>query len=587
MTISFLLEMAWKSTAIGAVALMLTLLLRSRSAADRATVLRACIGLLLVLPAVSALAPALEVAVLPAQELPTQALLSLAEPAAVPHGAAALPAATPPSIWEDPTMLVLLLYLGGVAMVGGRLLAGLLTLRRWTRAAEPIDCPAWSSAMQRATGRQELTVTPRLLLSHDATSPLSWGWRNPVVLIDRDSLSLTSEADAVLAHELAHVARGDWLTIMLARLAVAFFWFNPLVWLVERTVLHQAEEAADREALMHVEPAVYARTLLFFAELAGKPPYAANSIVAGSLGRRVRAIMDDRVRQLPARSGWAAAAVCASLAVGAPVAAMKLVEEARTPMIAAPPAPPAPVAAPLSSEVAAAGIAVAPPAPSAPVMPPPLALAEAIDVPSPALPPVPPAPPAAATAPVKIAYFQSHDPALRAQAVAEARAAAAEVRANVHIDRAEIEEIRREALAAAAAARRESLEASSEARREALAAAAEARREASIARHEASIQRRVHRAVAEGLASGAGEMERGAVQMERGAREMATEAARLQSRDHRDRRIAEAAAEGRRLTHEELLEAIPELQQGSREMIEDAAEMRRSAREMRQGGRRG
>jgi bla regulator protein blaR1 len=586
MTISFLLEMAWKSTAIGAVALLFSLLLRSRSAADRAAVLRACIGLLLVLPAVSALAPALEVAVLPAQELPPPALLPKAELPAVPPTAALPSAAVSPSIWEDPTMLVLLLYLGGVAMVGGRLLAGLLTLYRWTQAAEPIQCPAWTSAMERATGRQEMPATPRLLVSHDAPSPLSWGWRKPVVLIDRDSLSLTSEADAVLAHELAHVARGDWLTLMLARLAVTFFWFNPLVWLVERTVLHQSEEAADREALKHVEPAVYARTLLFFAELAGRPPCAANSIAAGSLGRRVRAIMDDRVRQLPARSRWAAAAVCASLAVGTPVAAMKLVEEASLPMIPALAEAPLPAAPPLPAKIEAINIAPVPAAPPAPFALPVIAMQDAIAVPLPLAAPMPPAPPAEPPTPVKVALFRHHDPAMTAHVIAEAGAAAAEARAHVTIDRAEIDEIRREALAAAAEARRESLEAAAEARREGLAAAAEARREASIARHQASIERRVHRSVAEGLASGARGMEQGAVQMERGAREMAMEARRLQSRDHRERRIAEAAAQGRRLTHEELLEAIPELQEGSREMIEGASEMRRSAQEMRQGGRR-
>lgn len=594
MTISFLLEMAWKSTAIGAVALLFNLLLRSRSAADRAAVLRASIGLLLVLPAVSLLAPALEVAVLPAEDLPATTLPPMGDFAAVSPTAADIAAPPSPSIWEDPTMLVLLLYLGGVAMVGGRLLAGLLTLRRWTRTAEPVQCPAWTSAMERATERADLTVMPRLLLSHDAASPLSWGWRKPVVLIDRDSLGLSREADAVLAHELAHVARGDWLTLMLARLAVTFFWFNPLVWLVERTVLHQSEEAADREALKHVDPTVYARTLLFFAELAGRPPYAANSIVAGSLGRRVRAIMDDRARQLPAQSRWTAATVGASLALGTPVAAMKLVEEARLPMI-----PPATLAASLPTAEAqvtvqpAAGVAyspapIAPPAPPAPAS---LALHSPIAAPTPPEPPLPPAAPV----PEEVVHVRHYDSAFTAQAVAEARVAVAETRAHVRIDRDDIEkmrleahraaaEARREGLAASAHARREAQAASAEARRQGLEAAAEARREASLARHHASIDRQVRRSVAEGLASGAREMEQGAVQMERGAREMAEEARRLQVRAHREHRIAEAASQGRRLTHEELLEFIPELQEGSREMIEGAAEMRRSAREMRQGG---
>ena len=79
-------------------------------------------------------------------------------------------------------------------------------------------------------------------------SPLSWGWRRPVILIDPDTLAEPDEADAILAHEMAHVARRDWPVLMLTRIAAALFWFNPLVWLLEREVVQQAEEAADCEA---------------------------------------------------------------------------------------------------------------------------------------------------------------------------------------------------------------------------------------------------------------------------------------------------------------------------------------------------
>ena len=102
--------------------------------------------------------------------------------------------------------------------------------------------------------------------SDEVHSPLSWGWRHPVILIDPDTLGQPEDAEAILAHEVAHIARRDWPVLMLSRLAATLFWFNPLVWLLEREVVQQAEEAADCEAAERVEPARYAETLLSWAQ---------------------------------------------------------------------------------------------------------------------------------------------------------------------------------------------------------------------------------------------------------------------------------------------------------------------------------
>ena len=63
------------------------------------------------------------------------------------------------------------------------------------------------------------------------------------------------------------------------------------------------------------------------------------------------------------------------------------------------------------------------------------------------------------------------------------------------------------------------------------------------------------------------------------------EAARnLASRQFREREIAKAAAHGKRVTHDELIAAIPEMRRGAVEMREGAKEMRVGAAEMRREG---
>ena len=525
MSMDFLIEMAWKSAAISGAALALVALLRSRSAADREMVLRAGVLLLLSLPAIAALFPALVIETA-APASPAAAHADLAQLAAGPEPvlsetAASLGALQATGDWNDPTILFLILYLGGAALVGGRLAAGLLTLRRWTAAADGVECPAWRAALARA---ESDCRDIRLLVSDEVDSPLSWGWLRPVILLDRDSVARPEDADAILAHEVAHIARGDWPSLLLSRIALALFWFNPLVWALDREAAQQAEEAADSRAAEAVEPTRYAQTLLDRARECGRSvPACAIASSEPGLSRRVKALLDGRFRR---RSGsfWTVVAVLGCVAVAAPVAAIEFVPEApeapqppRPPMV--PPAPVAPAAGPVRPVPAAAPAALPPAAPSPTHLP---AMAAAV-------------------------HAAAHPPseARRAGTVIDSEEMAAEIRASV----------------------------------------AEAMRSAHAVRiDEKEIERTVRSAVATAMGSGAESMEHGAKGMEAGARNMRAEAAQLRRRGYREAQIRKAAERGERVTHEELLEAAEGLEEGARGMLEGAEEMRKSAAEMRRGG---
>ena len=129
-----------------------------------------------------------------------------------------------------------------------------------------------------------------------------------MILIDRDTIRDPEEAEAVLAHELAHVERRDWLVLILARVAVALFWFNPLIWLLERHLVEEGEQAADARALARVEPARYAQTLLSCAR--SYPGLPATGIADNGLARRVKAVRGQCARAPASRPR--AAAVCSA-----------------------------------------------------------------------------------------------------------------------------------------------------------------------------------------------------------------------------------------------------------------------------------
>ncbi|MGQ0589711.1 MAG: M56 family metallopeptidase [Sphingosinicella sp.] len=568
MDLNFFAEMAWKSALIAGAALMLAFVLRSRAAADRALVLRIGVAMLLLLPLIALGLPALEIVAFAAPEaMPAMPYVPVPELAMADFGAPPVPAPEP-TIWDDPTPLVLLAYLGGLAMIGSRLLAGLWLLDRWTRSAREVDCPEWLAAFDRVRWAAGNAESIRLLASEGVTSPLSWGWRRPVILLDTDTLGQPEDADAILAHEVAHIARRDWPVLMLARIVATLFWFNPLVWLLEREVIQQAEEAADLEAAQRMEPARYAETLLSWAQVNGAIP--ANSIApsTSALGRRVRAVLDRRSRERPAGAAWTAIAMVLCIGIATPVAAMKLVAATQD-------APEAPIApdAPEAPD--------APLPPGAPDAPLPAEAPRAPDAPYVhrdggriviEIPPVPDVTPIvnqalASVLPRIPAIVASATAAVDSEEVREAlREAQEDMRRDFRLNREELAVAMRETRRAVAQARAVHRVEIRNAMREAERARVHAQREVRVA-----------------MRHGADGMLEGAAGMERGARDMEREADRLRDRDYREREIARQRARGRTVTHEQLIEASREMREGAEGMREGAREMREAAQRMRDG----
>lgn len=82
-------------------------------------------------------------------------------------------------------------------------------------------------------------------------APCCLGWLRPTILLpasfetwDRD------KQGAVLAHELHHIKRGDYLSQGLALLNRSLYWFHPLAWWLPRHLSRLAERSCDAAAAM-------------------------------------------------------------------------------------------------------------------------------------------------------------------------------------------------------------------------------------------------------------------------------------------------------------------------------------------------
>ncbi|MDO1558750.1 M56 family metallopeptidase [Brevundimonas sp. 2R-24] len=549
-----------KSALVAAAGLGLAALLRERSAAERARVLRATILILLALPFLSLWGPDLRLGVL--QPAPPVAAQAAVVEASLPLPAARVSAVlTLPPLW---TWGVLLWALVAAAILG-RFFLGWLTLAHWSRQGRRVDQSDWLAALRRLAPARP----PRLRASGAVTAPLSWGVSPGCILISPAQVSEPDQAEAVLAHELAHIRRADWLFLALSRLAVALFWINPLVWLTARELNRLSEKAVDEAVVRRVDREIYARTLI---GLAARAPHSTNPIAAvgmtgpaRTLAERIKSIMSDRTPS-PARPWMIGAAIAALVVVATPLAAVELTARAAPATVSEAVTTAAdtlalPVAA-IVTEVATATVAQE---------------NRQISV---------------TTDNRTVRYVSDDGEAYVIQADGSRRPLTAEERQEMEAALAQAEAAR----AQAGVARELAAQARAEAmvhREQALAHAAEARaqahvavQEAARARAEAAVHRdRAHAVAAEARAHAAREMaaarvemSRGADEMERGARQMREEAQRLRDPAYRARQIEEQARRGHPVTDQELLDAIPRMLEGADRMEEGAARMREQSR---------
>jgi hypothetical protein len=131
-----------------------------------------------------------------------------------------------------------------------RLLFGLWGVRECRRKSIAIcdpDTLALVDSLRIALGVRA-SIEVRELPGLGLQTAAALGWLHPLVLLPGDWRSWTaSERRAVLAHEVAHIARADYAVGVVARLGLALYFYHPLVhWLVGRLQLHQ-ELAADAD----------------------------------------------------------------------------------------------------------------------------------------------------------------------------------------------------------------------------------------------------------------------------------------------------------------------------------------------------
>ena len=199
----------------------------------------------------------------------------------------------PASLGPRASSIVVAIWALGVLALSLRLLGGWMLTRRLTRHAVAAVSPTVTAAAARVAHHLQLRRAVAIVESGAVVVPTLVGWMKPVVLLPAVALSgLTPEQlQAILAHELAHVRRHDYLVNLLQSILETLLFYHPATWWVSAQVRAEREHCCDDLAVeVCGDRLVYVSALAELTTIANHRAFAL-AATDGSLINRVQRIL--------------------------------------------------------------------------------------------------------------------------------------------------------------------------------------------------------------------------------------------------------------------------------------------------------
>jgi TonB family protein len=303
--LSFLLAVTLKTTIVLALAWILAVALHSRSAAVRHAVWTASILSSLLLPILTLLLPSWrspQIGNLVGHWSAPRPILAALEPSTL--SAMSIDAVANASLFSNLPPLIVSVWALGVFLLALKLAAGIVRLATKDANCTPLIGDAWNRFVPELSTKFELT-RPVLLMApiRSRPMPVTWGILRPRILLPADAGGWTDERKRiVIAHELAHVRRHDWLWQICAELLRTFGWFHPLAWVAAAKLRHESERACDDCVLNSgIAASDYANQLLDLARTLGNSRHGWTTALAvarpSSLERRLVAMLNPSINR--------------------------------------------------------------------------------------------------------------------------------------------------------------------------------------------------------------------------------------------------------------------------------------------------
>src|SRR5688500_16576011 len=244
---------------------------------------------------------------------------------------------------EDWRRSALYLWIIGAVLALLPVVIAVMRVRLIASSAAPVNGDRWLRLIAGTPGISHLAGRVRVMESHATAMPMTWGVFSPVLLVPSAAAGWSDwKCRTILLHGLAHVERRDCLTQLVAQVACALYWFNPLVWLGAHRMRVERELACDDRVIAAGAAASdYASNLIEVARSLRAPSFTSQTAIAmarpSQLSGRLVAVLDASrnrrsvTRRVAAGVSFTAVAVAFTLASVTPASAVAASSDSAAP----------------------------------------------------------------------------------------------------------------------------------------------------------------------------------------------------------------------------------------------------------------
>ncbi len=206
-------------------------------------------------------------------------------------------------IWQMGTLVLLLKLLGGLAY------SQRLKNHRTSTLSD-----YWQNKLKELANTLEISETIKLMESAIIKAPVVIGYFKPVILFPLGAIAGLSQdqVEVILAHELAHIKRNDFLINIFQSVIEILFFFHPAIWWISANIRNERENACDDIALsVNKDSLILANALTKLEFLNHKTPKLAAAFAGnkGSLLNRVKRIVNQHSTLPTFKEGFITASI--------------------------------------------------------------------------------------------------------------------------------------------------------------------------------------------------------------------------------------------------------------------------------------
>lgn len=201
----------------------------------------------------------------------------------------------------------------GVIVFSLRLTGGILQVRKYKtfETSEPTD--EWKERFSKLCESLKIARKIELIRSDFANTPMTVGWLKPLIIVPASVFLQISpkELETVLAHELVHIRRYDFLVNFAQTIAEILFFYHPCLWWISTVIRREREFACDDAVMKIFENGriVYASALANLETIRftqTSPPRIAAAANGGNLMQRIQRILQKNTEKKRSASAWSA-----------------------------------------------------------------------------------------------------------------------------------------------------------------------------------------------------------------------------------------------------------------------------------------